>query len=441
MYIDFPKVEVVIQGMEQIKIPPMVRIRQKYDDYFIKDLPSHIRLQMNILPDRKDYKGKRICITAGSRGIPHLDVILKAICDQLKAWGAKPFIIPAMGSHGGGTAQGQLEILAGYNVTKETIGVPVISSMEVVQYGTLDDGTPLYCDRYAYQSDGIVLLNKIKPHTDFRGEHESGLAKMIAIGISKHKGASAFHRMGFSKFAENIPRAAECFIDRLPVAFGVGIVQNAYDDIYNIDIIPKEQIMAKDKELLVIAKEKLAKFKFKDLDVLIIDEIGKNISGFGFDPNVVGRTNGWQPGFSEILNLQKLFIRGLTEQSHHNGSGISEADITTGRCINSIDWSVTWTNIITSTRICGGRIPMYMNNDREALLLAIKTCNGVNYDKVKIARIKNTLELYEIEVSLPLYEELKDYSEVKWLQGPYELKFDNEGFMLPLKTKKNRIIQ
>ena len=189
MYIDFPKVEVAVQGMEQIKIPPMVTICQKYDNSSIKDLRSHIRLQMSTLPNHKSYKGKRICITAGSRGIPHMDVILKAVCDQLKVWGAEPFIIPAMGSHGGGTAQGQLEILAGYNVTEETIGVPVVSSMEVVQYGTLNDGTPLYCDRCAYQSDGIVLLNKIKPHTDFRAEHESGLAKMIAIGISKHKGA------------------------------------------------------------------------------------------------------------------------------------------------------------------------------------------------------------------------------------------------------------
>lgn len=432
MFIDFPKPNIVVEGMDEVTIPKMLLIAQKYDTYHINDIEHHIVKQMNKIDNKAWYDGRSIAITVGSRGIPHLNVILKTICVQLKTWGAKPFIIPAMGSHGGATAKGQLEILNSYNVTEETIGVPIISSMEVVQYGTLDDGTPLYCDKNAYFSDGIVLLNKVKPHTDFRGEHESGLAKMIAIGISKHKGASAFHKMGFAKFAEKIPQAAEHFIKCAPVAFGVGIVQNAYNDICNIDIVPKEQIIEKDKELLVIAKEKMPRLKFKNLDVLIIDEIGKNISGFGFDPNVVGRTNGWQPGFSDILNLQKLFIRSITEQSHHNGSGISEADITTRRCLNSIDWSVTWTNMITSTRICGGRIPMYLNNDREALLIAIKTCNGVDYNKIKIARIKNTSELYEIEVSLGLYEEIKEHPEIELVNGPYELEFDKEGFMLPM---------
>ncbi len=432
MFINFPKANIIVEGIDEVRVPKMVRIAQKYDTYHIRDIENHIVKQMNNIYNKTWYDGKSIAITAGSRGIPRLDLILKTVCNQLKTWGAKPFIIPAMGSHGGATAKGQMEILAGYNVTEDTIGVPIISSMEVVQYDTLDDGTPLYCDKHAYFSDGIVLLNKIKPHTDFRGEHESGLAKMIAIGISKHKGAAAFHKMGFAKFANKIPQAAKRFINCAPVAFGVGIVQNAYNDISNIDIVPKERIIEKDKELLVMAKGKMARFKFKDLDVLIIDEIGKNISGFGFDPNVVGRTNGWQPGFSEILNLQKLFIRGITEQSHHNGSGISEADITTRRCLNSIDWSVTWTNMTTSTRICGGRIPMYMNNDREALIVAIKTCNGVDYNKIKIARIKNTSELYEIEVSLGLYEEIKEHPEVEWISGPHELEFDKEGFMLPI---------
>lgn len=440
MFINFPKTDIIVEGMDKVEIPKMVRIAQKYDKYHISDIAGHITKQMNNnIYNKAWYDGRSIAITAGSRGIPHIDVILRTICDQLKSWGAQPFIIPAMGSHGGGTAQGQLEILASYKITEETIGVPIMSSMEVVQYGTLDDGTPLYCDKLAYQSDGIVLLNKIKPHTDFRGEHESGLAKMTAIGISKHKGASAFHRMGFCKFAENIPRTAQHFINTLPVVFGVGIVQNAYDDICNVDVIPKEQIIEKDKELLEIAKSKMAKFIFKDLDVLIIDEIGKNISGFGFDPNVIGRANGWQPGFSDILNLQKLFIRGLTEQSHHNGSGISEADITTRRCLDSIDWSVTWTNMITSTRICGGRMPMYMNNDRDALLLAIKTCNGIDYDRVKVARIKNTSKLFEIQVSLALYEEIRNHPEIEFINGPYEMKFDSEGFMLPQRIGINGI--
>ena len=432
MYINFPKVEgVVVQEMDTFALPRMIKIRQLYDDSKITDISGHIVGQMHKAPiNPSDMKGKRICITAGSRGIPHFDIIMRSVCDQLKAWGAEPFIIPAMGSHGGGTAQGQREILEGYNITEESMGVPVISCMDVVQYGSLSDGTPLYCDKNAYESDGVVLLHKVKPHTDFRGVHESGLAKMIAIGIAKHKGASVFHKLGFAQFAKRIPEAAEIFLKNVPVAFGVAIIQNAYDEISTIEVVPAGEIMEADKRLLVVAKERIPKFKFKELDVLVIDEIGKNISGYGQDPNVTGRANGYEPGFSNILKLKKLFIRGLSEQTHHNACGIGEADITTQRCVNSIDWASTWTNLITSTEIQGCCIPMYANSDREALQLAIRTCAGTDLNRIKMARIKNTLDLFEIEVSEALWDEIKESCEVQFVEGPYAMKFDEDGYMV-----------
>lgn len=428
-FIDFPNVNVVVEGAEQIKLPKMMKIKQIYDSTKIEDIPSQIRQQMKInITDQRKYEGKKICITAGSRGIPHLDIIIRTVVDELKEWGAQPFIIPAMGSHGGATAQGQKELLATYNTTEQTMGVPIVSSMDVVQAGTLPDKTPVYCDKNAFESDGIVVLNKVKPHTDFRAKHESGLAKMLAIGLAKHKGASMFHMMGFASFGERIPQACEVLLKYAPIAFGVGIVQNAYDEISELEVMMKEEIMARDAALLEIAKEKIAKFKFPAIDVLIIDEIGKNISGNGHDPNITGRSN--SPGFETAINMQKLFIRGLTEETHHNACGLGVADITTARCLRNVDFDTTWTNVITATVLHGGRIPMYMNNDRDALRLAIRTCTGIDFDQAKVVRIKNTLSMEEIEVSESYYEELRTRKDVKILSETAEIKFDTNGFMI-----------
>lgn len=427
MFINFPPVGMVVEGMEQVRIPKMVRIRQKYDSAKIEDIPAHLRAQLAPLSGGR-WRGRRIAITAGSRGIPHLDQILHTLCEVLKSWGAQPFIVPAMGSHGGGTAEGQFALLSGYNINGNSMGAPIISSMETVQYGTLA-GVPLYCDRAAYESDGVIILNKIKPHTDFRGEIESGLCKMMAIGIAKHKGASMFHTLGFARFAELLPAVAECFMQRVPVMFGVGIVQNAYDEISELAVLPPAELVEGEKRLLRTAKEKIARFKFPALDVLVIDEIGKNISGFGHDPNIVGRMNSGLPGFGDILQLQRLFIRGLTEQTHHNGCGIAAADVTTRQCLCGIDWDTTWTNTITSTQLSGGKIPVYLNTDYDALRLAIRTCNGIDYRKVKLARIKNTLCMQEIEVSQALYEQIKSQDDITYLAGPYTMCFDEQGRM------------
>ena len=427
-FIDFPRIDVKIEGMENVRIPRMLRIKQIYDDSHIKDIPDHIRTQMERnLSDNKRFRGKRLCITAGSRGIPDLDIIIRTVSDILKEWGAEPFIVPAMGSHGGATAEGQEELIATYNITEASMGVPIRSSMDVVRIGELPDGTPLFCDKNAAESDGIIILNKVKPHTDFRGKHESGLAKMLAIGLAKHIGASQFHMKGIPTFAERIPQVCEVFLEKLPIAFGVGIVQNAYDKISYIEVMESELILEKDAELQVIAKASIPNFKIPDIDVLIIDEIGKNISGNGADPNVTGRGN--QPGFEGILNLQKMIVLGLTEETHHNACGINLADITTRRCLNNVDFESTWINVITSTVLPGGKIPVYTETDRDALLLAIRTCNDIDFRNARIVRIRDTLSMEYIEVSEAYLEECKAHPEIEIVSKPHELEFDADGYM------------
>ncbi len=428
-FIEFPPMHVKVEGLERVRIPRMVKARQVFDSARIEDVEGHIRGQMQEnLSDKQRFAGKRIAITVGSRGIPSLDTMVRTVVQVLQEWGAKPFIVPAMGSHGGATAEGQAEMIATYGVTEEAMGCPILSSMEVVQISTLPDGTPVYCDKNAAAADGIVILNKVKPHTDFRAKHESGLAKMMAIGLAKHKGASMFHEMGFSTFAERIPQVCNEFLAHLPIAFGVGIVQNAYDDISNIEIMEADQLLEKDAELLEIAKAKMAKFLVPAIDVLMIDEIGKNISGNGADPNITGRSN--SAGFDDILDCKRLFIRGLTEETHHNGCGIVHADITTRRCLNDIDFETTWINVITATMPQGGKIPVYMENDRDALMLAIRMCNGIDFAKPRIVHVLDTLHLDTIALSETYLETIADIPEIEVLGDPYELEFDDEGFLV-----------
>ncbi|MBR3036392.1 MAG: DUF2088 domain-containing protein [Lachnospiraceae bacterium] len=429
MTIDFPEVHFPIQGLDEVTIPRMVRIRQNYDRKRIEDIPEALSEEFLKRDYEAEVRGKRIAVTVGSRGIPNNVCIVRAICDQLKAWGADPFIVPAMGSHGGGTAAGNLEILSGYGITEENVGVPIRASMDVVQIGELPDGTgtPVYCDRFAAEADGIVVYNKVKLHTDFKGEHESGLLKMMAIGLAKHKGCSALHRRGFDTFAENIPKAAEVFLQKMNVVFAVGVVQNAYDEISELRVYPHDEIIAGDAELLKIARARFPRFRFDDIDVLVIDRIGKDISGEGADPNVTGR--GYTPYFEDDFHTRKLFIRGLSENSHRNACGLGLADITTRRCLNSVDWESTWVNLTTNLMIHGGKIPFYQNNDYDALRVALRTCPRIDYQKARIARIRDTLSLFEFEVSEALAEELKDVPGVEILSAPYDLLFDSEGYL------------
>ena len=429
--IDFPEMDFFVQGIDEVTSPKMVRIREKYEDDKIDDVKAHLINELDSLEiDRQSLRGKKIALTVGSRGIPSLPVLVRTMCDKLKEWGAEPFIIPAMGSHGGGTVEGNVQILTDYGITEDAMGVPIKASMDVVQVGAINDGahTPIYCDKNAAEADGIVLFNKVKPHTDFKGYVESGMCKMIAIGIAKHFGCSWFHRQGFDTFGERIPMVAAEFLKNMNVIMGVGVVQNAFDEISEIKAYPKDKIIEGDHELLQIAKRRLPRMKFDNIDVLIIDQIGKNISGEGADPNVTGR--GCMPGFEDDFHCKKMFVRKLTPPSHGNACGLCYADVTTRQCLQSVDWESTWINFSTNMMLSAGKIPVYQNTDYEALRLAIRTCTKLSdYSQARIARIRDTLSLSEVEVSEALLPDVIGRDDVEILSEPYELEFDDDGNM------------
>ncbi len=436
-FIEFPEISFPIQGLEDVRLPQMYRVRELYEDDEIADISGALISELEGCGIKEDsLSGRTIAITVGSRGIPGLVLMIRTLCDWLKSRGAKPFIVPAMGSHGGGTVAGNLEIINGYGITEESTGVPIRATMEVDLIGSLPDRvqTPVYCDRYAAQADGIILFNKVKPHTDFKGYVESGLCKMMAIGLAKHKGCSMFHEQGFDTFADRVPMAAKVFLEKKNVICGIGVVQNAYDKISEIRAYKREDIIEGDHELLEIARRRLPKLKFDNIDVLIIDRIGKNISGEGADPNVTGR--GFMPYFKDDFHAKRLLIRGLSEQSHHNACGLGLADITTRRCLNDVDWESTWINLTTNMMVDGGKIPMYQNTDREAILLAIRSSIRADYKNPRIARIRDTLSLSEIEISEALLMDVKDRSDVEILSGPCTWEFDGDGYMQDLEISE-----
>lgn len=431
----FEKIYFPVPGIENIQIPKVVRIHQEFDKQKIEDVPSYLAQQLDqLMIDKTALRGKTIAISVGSRGIPHNREMVKTIVEKLQSWGALPFVTAAMGSHGAGTVEGQREILDGYGITEANLGVPVKVSNDVVKIGELpgESHTPVYCDRLAAEADGIVLYNKVKPHTNFHGPHESGLCKMCAIGLAKHIGCSWFHSQGFETFAERIPMVAEVFLQKLNIIFGVGMVQNAYDDICALRALTPDEIIKGDAELLTIARDRMARFLFKSCDVLIVDRVGKNISGAGADPNVTGRSK--DTAFQEAFNAQKMIIRGLTEETHHNATGLSLCDITTTRCVNSIDLAATWTNTCTIMDPRAGSIPPWRNGDEEAIKLAIRMCKRVDWSHPRIVRIHNTLELSDFEVSVDLAEQLKGMPGISITSEPYDWTFDREGYMEDLFT-------
>jgi len=423
------KVELSLPAGENHPLPRMLPVEQRFPRGAISDVKQAVERTLAALPKRPDVKGKRIAITAGSRGIPHAVEILKTVVDQLKAWGAEPFLVPAMGSHGGGTAEGQRSLLEGYGITETNVGAPILASMEVVET-TAVEGVPLYCDKYAHGADGIVILNKIKPHSNYKGDYESGLCKMMVIGLGKHHGAAMFHSLGFARFADIIPKAATAQMKVLPVVFALGLVENAYDGLAVIEAIPPEKMVAREKDLLIQAKDVMGKLLMSSIDVLIVDEIGKNISGQGMDPTVTGRASSGLPGFV-ALPLKRIIIRDISEESHGNVAGMGVADLITLRVFNKMDLGSTYTNGITARNLEGARMPMVVNSDRQALMVAMFSCLGLDMEKVRIVRIKNTKKLHKIQMSETYLDEIKAKPDSFSILGEAQpFAFDNQGNLL-----------
>lgn len=398
----------------QMRLPQMHRVVQHFDGKKLEDVEGAVRAELRKEEIRRLVKpGMRVAMAVGSRGISNMALIARTTAEELKAMGAEPFIIPAMGSHGNAEAEGQRQVLAGYGITEETMGVPIVSSMETDELGTTPSGVPVCIDRSANHADLIVPLNRVKPHTDFHGPIESGLCKMLTIGLGKHEGCSRLHQQGFVKFPELIPEAARLVIEKAPVGFGVAIIENSYDQTFHVEAVPADRIHQREPGLLNIAREKMPRIKLRDIDVLVIDVLGKDISGAGMDPNITGRTTkGGLEGF-QGPKIQRIVVRGLTEATHGNACGIGLADYILQSCSDQIDLPATFTNTIGSGNPEAGRIPIRVESVREGVIASLRTCVGEDLANPKIVFIKSTLSLGEIWVSDALLPEAEANPELE----------------------------
>ena len=423
------KVDITILNAEKYaQFPRMVPVEQRFPADAITDVAAHVRQTVGALP-KPDVKGKSIAITAGSRGIPNIVEILATVVSILREWGAEPFIVPAMGSHGNANAEGQKGVLTGYGITEESVGAPIRASMEVVQVAEMPDGTPLYCDKHARSADGIVVCNKIKAHSNYKADYESGLAKMMVIGLGKHVGATQFHNFGFARFHEMIPTAGARLLEALPVVFALGLVENAYSKLAIVEALQPKDLLAREKELLVISKKIMGQLLMPSIDLLIIDEIGKDISGQGMDPNVTGRASSGLPGFVSIP-IGRIIVRGISEPSHGNIAGIGTADLMTLKCFNEADLGATYTNGITARNLEGAKLPMIANSDHQAMVISLMNSPGVEPSQARIVRIKNTKKLQHILVSEAYLPELRERDDFAILGEPKPFAFDAAGSII-----------
>jgi hypothetical protein len=385
----------------------LTKIRRHYPDNSLSDVGKacHEELQK--------FKGQikensTIAIGVGSRGVDNIQLITKEVVDFVKSQHANPIIIPAMGSHGGATAEGQIEILSTYGITESTIGAPIRSSMDVVELPNNGVPNPVYMDRNAYNSDGIILINKIKPHTDFHSTYESGLVKMSVIGLGKELGAASIHHFGVYGLADLIPEAAKAVFGTGKILGGIALIENANDKTMLLQAIDGDKIMALEPELLDISRANMPALPVNKLDVLLIDRMGKNLSGAGIDTNIIGRIRIFGQPEPENPDIRSIVVSDLTEESHGNAIGIGLADVITKNLFDKINFEVTNKNVATSSFLERGKIPIVAENDQAALLLALRNCGLVDEGSERIIRIKDTLHLDELYVSDVLLEDLKD---------------------------------
>jgi hypothetical protein len=410
--------------------PRMVRLRQKFPRQRVENIPAAIRdtlLKLNL--GSKIKRGQTVAVTAGSRGIANIPVILKSVVQHLRDLGAQPFLVPAMGSHGGATAEGQTEVLHSYGITEEFVGAPIRSSMEVVQLGTTPEGWPVYLDKNASTADHIGVVGRVKPHTNYNGPIESGLMKMMMIGLGKRHGAAHYHRVLLEQPYDPVVRAVGRFMRaKAPIAFGLATVENGYDETALLEAVLPADFEPVEERLLVNAKEWLGRLPFHEADLLIIDEIGKDVSGSGMDTNVVGRKRALR---SETVpnqpNIRFIFSRGLTEHTHGNACGIGMSDFVSARLVKAMDYAATRINCVTAGYPEGANIAVHYDTDREVLDTALSIIGTRAMDQARIIHIKNTMMLEEVEVSEPCLQELQRKTDFDIIKGPHELGFDATG--------------
>lgn len=395
-------------------LPQMFRVQQNFKGDHLENVPEAVRNEFS-KPEisGKIISGAKVAVAVGSRGIRDLFSVVSTVVEQLKLLGAEPFIVSAMGSHGGGTEEGQREVLAGYDITPEKLGVPVITTVDTVSLGKSKSGKEVWFDRAAYDADLIVPINRIKLHTDFVGPLQSGLCKMMVIGLGNHKGCSSVHEESPECFAEAIEERAEVILEKAPIGFGVAILENAYDKTCHIEAIPAERLIAREKELVLQAKDNMPYIMLPQADVIVCKEIGKDISGAGFDPNILGRSSVLKTFVLHIPKYQKLVLTDVSHASHGNGIGVGLFDVITKKVADQLDLESMYANAIACNCLGDASIPCTVEDEETAIRVALKCCRGIDRNNPKIIRIQNTLHLEYIEVSSALLEDVKANPKLK----------------------------
>lgn len=412
--------------------PRMVKIRQRFSGPRVDDLEGAMAEQLSRVGLSRAVKpGMRVAITAGSRGVANIPVLIRSVVRELKKLGAEPFIVPTMGSHGGATAEGQVEVLHGLGVTEQACEAPIVSSMDVVQIGETPDGMPVYMDKHAHEADGVVLMGRVKVHTDFKSPIgiESGLMKMAAIGMGKHKQALLVHSYGVPGIRDKMPEVAKVVLDRANIVCGVAIIENAFEQTALLEAIAKEDIMRREAELLEFSASLMPRLPVDEIDVLVVDEIGKNYSGTGMDTNIIGRMRILGVEEPASPRIKYVIASDLSEASHGNGLGIGLADLTTRRLFDKLDLPVMNENVITSSFLHRAMIPLIAGSDREALSAALRCNWNVRPEAARIVRIPNTLHLEYLYVSEALLPELGSFPHVEVVGEAAEFEFDADGYL------------
>lgn len=414
--------------------PQMFRVRQLRERPRVDDIPGEVRRELSRLElGQKIKPGDTVAITAGSRGIANMAIILRAAVDVLKDLGAKPFVVPAMGSHGGGTADGQRGILESYGITEPAIGCPIRATMETVIICETPEKIPVHFDRFAHEADHVLVCGRVKPHTDFVGEIESGLLKMMLIGLGKHAGAKVYHQAIQDYSFEKIVRSvAHRVLSSCRVLAGLAIVENAYDETAKLAAVAPDEFVEREKELLVLAKQWMPRLPFNRVDILIVDEIGKNISGSGMDTNVVGRKRkaGAESNGDDLI-VKRIIIRGLTEESHGNATGIGMAEFCTTRARRQVDIAATRINCLTGGRPSIAMLPLDYESDRELLDVTLPIIGLTPPPEARILWIRNTLQVAEVECSARYRQEAEQRDDLQVISEPRDFEFDESGNFVP----------
>ena len=417
--------------------PQMFRVRQKRERPLVEDVAGEVESQLASLKlERKIQPGQNVAISAGSRGIANIHIIIKTAADHFRRLGAEPFVVPAMGSHGGGKAEGQRKIIESYGITEEFIGCPIRATMETVVVCETPEGIPVHFDRYAREADHVLVCGRVKPHTGFVGDIESGLMKMMLIGLGKHAGAKIYHRaIKDYSFAQIVHSVADQVLSRCNVVAGLAIVENAYDETARIAAVAPEELLEREKELLVLAKEWMPRLPFRMVDILIIDEFGKNISGSGMDTNVVGRKfHEHHAAEDEFPKVKQIIVRGLTEETHGNAAGIGSAEFCTTRLVEQTDVNATRINCLTGGSGAGAMLPINYDSDRELLDVALPVIGLTEPEDARILWIRNTLQLAEVECSAAYRDKVQERDDLEVVSEHRSFEFDSDGNFIPFAT-------